>query len=118
MYNISGYNCIDRNRANFNRGGKAMYIKYGFEYCERPDISINEYGQFERLFIVIKSVEHKIIITNIYIIPDTTENTSVALFNNILEKLNTKNCNQILAKHLFSYKYFTDSIPESFSNYY
>ena len=41
MYNISGYNFIYRNRTNSNRGGVAMYIKYGFEYCERPDIIVS-----------------------------------------------------------------------------
>ena len=74
-----------------------MYIKNGFEYCEMPDICINVDGEFESLFIDIKSVEHTIILGEIYRIPDTNEKTSIARFNNILEKLNTEKCDQILA---------------------
>jgi len=74
-----------------------MYIKDGFEYCERPDICINVDGEFESLFIEIKSVEHNIIMGEIYRIPDTNEKLSIARFNNILEKLNTEKCDQILA---------------------
>ena len=74
-----------------------MYIKDDFEYCERPGICINVDGEFESLFIEIKSAEHKIILGEIYIIPDTNEKTSIGRFNNILEKLNTEKCDQILA---------------------
>ena len=90
MYNISGYDFIYRNRTNSNRGGVAMYIKDGFEYCERPDICINVDGEFKSLFIEIKSVEYKILLGDIYRIPDTNEKTSIVCFNNILEKLNTE----------------------------
>ena len=75
---------------NSNSGGVAMYIKDGFEYCERHDICINVDEEFETLFIEIKSVGRKIILGEIYRIPDTNEKTSIARFNNILEKLNTE----------------------------
>ena len=97
LYNILGYNLIYRNRTNSNRRGVAVYLKDGFEYCERPDICINVDGEFESLFIEIKSVEHKIILGEIYRIPDTNEKTSIERFNTILEKLNTEKCDQILA---------------------
>ena len=74
-----------------------MYTKDGFEHCESPDICINVDGEFESLFIEIKSVEHKIILGEIYRIPCTSEKTPISHFNNILEKLYTEKCDQILA---------------------
>ena len=87
QYNIPGYNLLYKNRTTSNRGGVAIYINSKYTYISRDDISINEPGIFESIFVEIKSNKSNMLIGEIYRIPNTNELSSISKYNTIANKL-------------------------------
>ncbi len=91
MYNIPGYNLICNNRQNL-RGGVAIYINSKLNFSRRKDLEIFLPGQFESLFIEIKSTASPLIVGEIYRIPNTNEHDSIEKYETIVKQLvNYKN---------------------------
>ncbi len=91
MYNIPGYNLICNNRQNL-RGGVAIYINSKLNFSRREDLEIFLPGQFESLFMEIKSKASPLIVGEIYRIPNTNEHDSIEKYETIVKQLvNYKN---------------------------
>ena len=96
LYKIPGYTMIYKNRTVGTRGGIAIYIKETISFKCRPDIEINIDGEFESIFIETIIKQEKIIIGEIYRVPNTNEQLSLHRFETILERLRNMNINIIL----------------------
>jgi len=89
QYNIPGYNLIANNRQTKTKGGVAIYIIDSLSHKRREDIEINIEGEFETIFVEID--KHKLLVGEVYRIPNTNENKSVERYNTIINKImNTK----------------------------
>jgi hypothetical protein len=87
FYNIPGYNLVCRNRQTGSRGGVAMYIRDDLNYMNRDDISINIDGEFESIFVEVNSNNASCIFGEIYRVPNTSEITSLARYETVVNKL-------------------------------
>ena len=58
-FQIPGYNFIYKNRKEKCRGGVAIYVKKEHNYTIRHDLSTFVEGEFEALFLEIKSKNHQ-----------------------------------------------------------
>ena len=87
---------IYKNRTVGTRGGIAIYIKETISFKCRPDSEINIDGEFESIFIETIIKQEKIIIGEIYRVPNTNEQLSLHRFETILERLRNMNINIIL----------------------
>ena len=96
LHKIPGYTMIYKNRTVGTRGGIAIYIKETISFKCRPDIEINIYGEFESIFIETIIKQEKIIIGEIYRVPNTNEQLALHRFETILERLRNMNINIIL----------------------
>ena len=91
MYNIPGYNLICNNR-QYLRGGVAIYINPKLNFTRCNDLKIFLAGQFESIFIEIKSKASPLIEGEIYRVPNTNEHDSIERYETILKQLvNYKN---------------------------
>ena len=86
-FNIPGYKLVYKNRKTKRSGGVAIYIKCELNYIVRQDLSVFHEGEFESLFIEIKSKENKAIIGEIYRVPNTDISESLNRFETIFSKL-------------------------------
>jgi hypothetical protein len=94
QYNIPGYNLIANNRQTKTKGGVAIYITNSLSHTRREDIEINIEGEFETLFVEID--KHKLILGEIYRIPNTNENKSVERYNTIINKIMNTKLNMVI----------------------
>jgi len=76
-----------KNRPSGKRGGIAIYSKDNITFKCRPDIEINIDGEFESIFIETTNKKEKIIVGEIYRVPNTNEQLSIHRFETILENL-------------------------------
>ena len=65
----------------------AIYIKSELNYIVKQDLSLFHEGEFESLFIEIKSKQNKAIIGEIYHVPNTDISESFNRFETIFSKL-------------------------------
>ena len=86
-FNIPGYNLVYKNRQNKSKGGVAIFIDKKYNYCIREDLSIFIEGEFESVFLEICSPMHKLIIGEIYRVPNTNIKNSIERFELILEMI-------------------------------
>ena len=94
LFDIEGYNMVEKHRQNQSGGGVAIYIKDSMEYTVRNDlVTFNEY--IESIFIEIDkecmNAKKNIVIGVIYRIPNTNMmdfNTTLA---SVLEQLRMEN---------------------------
>jgi len=89
FYNIPGYNLVTHNRTKQLRGGVAIYVSTNYNYNIRTDLAINVEGQFESVFIEAKSNKYNetVIVGEIYRVPNTNINESLAKYQTIINKL-------------------------------
>ena len=95
-YPIPGYQFIQTNRTNSRGGGVGIYIMDTLQFIERPDLSINILSEFESIFIEITNLNIKLVIGEIYRIPNTNEQASIARYEAILQKFNNFNGDVII----------------------
>ena len=84
---ITGYKLVPQSRKLHTKGGVALYILTEFDYEERPEISPYCEGEFESVFVEILDDNKKIIVGEIYRIPNTNESISVDRFRQTLENI-------------------------------
>ena len=77
LCNIPGYNLICKDRAVGKRGGVAIYKQENMTYKNRPDLEINVENEFESLFIDTTINNEKVVVGEIYRVPNTSEPLSV-----------------------------------------
>ena len=53
LYSLPGYNFFSQNRKHKSKGGVAVYTSTKFGARERPDLCINDEGEFESLLVEI-----------------------------------------------------------------
>ena len=78
------YNLICSNRQSL-RGGVAIYINSKLNFTRRNDLEIFLAGQFESLFIEIKSKASPLIVGEIYRFPNTNEHDSIERYETFLK---------------------------------
>ena len=91
MYQLPGYQFICNNR---NSGGGvvvvvvvAMYMFDNFLFSIRTDLTVNHILEFETIFAEITHGMHKLVIGDVYRVPDTNEHLSINRYETILRKL-------------------------------
>ena len=82
QFKIPDYNLIANNRQSKTKGGVAIYIIDSFTYQRRQNIGINIEGEFETLFVEIN--KQKLLVGEVYRIPNTNENKSVERYNTLV----------------------------------
>lgn len=87
LYNIPEYNLTYMNREKKHRGGVAIYIHEKHDFILRKDLSTFIEGEFESIFLEIKSPKPAII-GEIYRVPNSNVNQSITRYGEILQKLN------------------------------
>ena len=85
LYNIPGYNMIYRNRINKQRGGVLIYILEKYKYSEDAKLSIFHEGEFESIFAEVEYNKCKLIIGEIYRVPNTNIDESLNKYETITE---------------------------------
>ena len=94
LYSLNDYQSEHNIRTNKGGGGVSIFIKNGIEYCERPDLKIQD-KNLETLFIEIQKGqlgnESSIIIGVIYRPPDTNVDTVNDLLSDVLGRIKTEN---------------------------
>ena len=98
LFPIAGYNYVHKSRSQLTRGVVAIYILDGFNYTERLDPCINVEGEFESIAVEIKPKHNKphIIVTSMYMIPNTSERMSIECFDQIVTALSNSQCDIIM----------------------
>lgn len=81
LYNIPAYNMIYRDRCTSTRGGVCVYINDLFEFSEIDSSQLNYDTEFE---CVLVEVRRKIILGEIYRVPDTNESVSAERYDQLL----------------------------------
>jgi hypothetical protein len=87
LYQLPGYQFICNNRTYGKGGGVAMYICDEFQFSIRDDLTINENQQFETIFAEICYGKSKIVVGEVYRVPNTNEKLSIQRYETILQKL-------------------------------
>jgi hypothetical protein len=95
LFEIPGYNFIQRNRKHMRRGGVAMYVNESIQFKLREDIAIFVEGEFESIFIETSNTLHNTIVGEIYRVPNSNIALSLERFDTILSMLSS-NQNVIL----------------------
>jgi len=87
-YEIPGYSFIYRNRTHMSKGGVALYIDQTFPYKLLSDMFCHVEGEFESIFVEVTDREHKLVIGEIYRVPNTNESISISRYEQTLGKIN------------------------------
>lgn len=96
MYNIAGYDMICANRKKGQRGGIAIYVLKEFSHITRDDISVNINQEFESLFIEVSNKGQKMLVGEIYRVPNTSEKKSIEMFDVIANNVKSFKGNVII----------------------
>ena len=83
LFNIDGFQKVEKHRIHSRGGGVALYINNKYEFSMRDDLSCFEEGLFESLFVEINTGTRNLILGEVYRVP----NTSIQGFNEKYEHL-------------------------------
>jgi len=95
LFKVDGYSFVFRNRANSPKGGVAIFINNSITYTNRPDLGINVDREFESIFIEVKTSTSKLIVGEIYRIPNTNEKISIERYTSVLNQLDAEKCDAL-----------------------
>jgi exonuclease III len=87
LFDISGYNLICKNRSNKKRGGVLIYVHTKYKFRKIENLSIFQEGDFESIFIEAEHQNDKIIVGEIYRIPNSNVQESLYRYETILQQL-------------------------------
>lgn len=87
--NLPGYNILYKNRNSSKQGGVALYIDNRFPCKELSNIGVYVDGEFETIFAEVSDNNTKIVIGEIYRVPNTNENISILRFQETLDNINS-----------------------------
>lgn len=96
LYQIDGYQFINKYRINKKCGGVGMYIKDYITFRQRDDLAKHEEGIFESIFIEITNIGKQYIIGEIYRPPNTNEQIALDNYEMTLNKINQTNLESII----------------------
>ena len=88
LFNIPGYNMVEKHRKIMTRGGVALYVKKQYQYKFRDDISVFHEGKFESVFIEIENSKQNLIIGEIYRVPNTSQRDFIEEYESLVSKVN------------------------------
>lgn len=96
-FNIPGYTFLYRNRTHQRQGGVAMYIDNSYPCKELTDFTCYVEGEFETLFVEINDKDQKLIVGEVYRIPNSNESLSVSRFKQVLDDIcSVQNVNNVI----------------------
>ncbi len=87
MFPLPGYHFICKNRNHGRGGGVAMYISENFDFKLRDDLMIYQDQEFESIFAEVTLNEQKLIVGEIYRVPNTNEQLAIQRYDQILQQL-------------------------------
>ncbi len=97
MYPIPGYNFMHRSRLIKKQGGVAMYILDEFSYEECPELCTFYEGEFECIFVKVRTgTNKKIVLGEIYRVPNTNERLALSRYEAILDQLHNNDTDVII----------------------
>ena len=128
LYNLEGYDLVEKYRINRNGGGVSLYIRDDLKYIERNDLDIYD-EHFESVFIELDkqyvNSKKNVIVGVIYRPPRTDLEHFFSHLNSLLEKLDHENKTVYLMGdfnlnllNADSHKSTADFIETLFSHYY
>lgn len=89
QFKIPNYNMVFRNRENKPRGGVLIYIHKRYQFKELDDASVFVQGEFESIFAEVEHNREKLIVGEIYRIPNTNTNISLARYESVIQQLSS-----------------------------
>ena len=118
FYHITGYSLIEKHRSITTGGGVALYIKDGFSYRARDDLSTFHEGLFESIFVEIdvNNSAKKLILGEIYRVPNTNQRDFIDKYNSIITKIGKNDIIIGTDQNLDLIKSGTDSNIQDFLN--
>ena len=81
MFPLPGYQFVYKNKSRGKGGGVAMYISNKFQFRVRDDLTIEYDMEFEYIFVDIVHDSHKLVIGEIYRVPNSNERNSISRTN-------------------------------------
>ena len=95
---IPGYNFVHKSRSSLSKGGVAMYISDQYNFIERHDLCINVEGEYESVIVEIEPRHgtKKILVSEIYRVPNTNERETVARYENMVSKMCDTHCDLVI----------------------
>ena len=94
---IDGYNFVRYTRKKSKRGGVAIYTRNNIDFAERSDLALVSDGEFESVFIQVKSQnKSKLVVGEIYRVPGTNEKQSIERYSYTIDKLNDEKCDYLI----------------------
>ena len=117
-HHLPGYSFVEKHRTATMGGGVALYIKEGFSYKIRDDLSIFHEGQFESVFVEIdlNTSVKKLILGEIYRVPNSNQRDFIDKYNSIITKIGKEDIIIGTDQNLDLIKSGTDSIIQDFLN--
>lgn len=88
---IPGFQFVQTNRTNRKGGGVGIYIRDELQFIQRPDLALNIESEFESIFVEVTNLPQKLIVGEIYRIPNTNEQLSIDRYETILQQLTAFN---------------------------
>ena len=96
LLDIPGYKMERLNRQRLAKGGLALYISDDLPHSVRSDLSRNEEGVFESLFIDIKLHGKDLIVGNVYRSPSGSVPSFLQILDELLDLIRRRPCELIL----------------------
>jgi len=96
IYNIEGYDMVSHERKKGKGGGLAIYVHKDFSFNLREDLEVNINQEFESLFIEVNKCGKKLIIGEIYRVPNTSEKLSLERYKMVMDNLKSYNGDVII----------------------
>jgi len=96
LCNIEGYNLVTKNRSDRHRGGVAIYVHESIVFNVKDELTMNIENKFESIVIEAKYKQSRIIVGEIYRVPNSNITQSIKHYCNIVNKLKNSTCKVIL----------------------
>jgi len=89
LFNIHGYNMIHKSRVSKTRGGVLIYILKKYKYKVIDELSPFYEGEFESIFVEAEHQHQKILVGEVYRIPNSNVNLSIERYTTLLQNIIT-----------------------------
>ena len=96
LLHLPGYKMEYLNRSRMAKGGLAVYVSEYLPYSVRHDLSRNEEGIFESIFIEIKTQAKTLIVGNIYGSPSGSVPSFLQILDEVLEIIQLHSCELVI----------------------
>lgn len=96
-YKIDGYTLVELHRSKMRQGGVAIFVRNGLNFRVRDDLNLFDEGFFESIFIEITMPKRNLIAGEIYRVPNTSEQSFLAKYEQLIGKINKENKSTIIS---------------------